>query len=518
VNCKRQVRGVFFSGHNIRSYGEEMVLHTIDLTAAYWAEKKLTACIILLLLEIFMDGAKAASQSEIERHLELGKDFLARGQLGDALTHYHAAVEGDPDNYLTYFKRGTVYLALGKARFALGDLSKVLELKPDFTAARHQRGSVHLKLGDYDNAEIDLHNVLENEPSNEEVFYMYSKINPAREQMHQVHQLIAQSDHRNAITLISQLLEISPWSTTLREQRANCYINEEDILSAVSDLRSVNRLSQDSTSGYYRLSVLLYQLGHASDALKEIRECLKLDPEHKDCFPFYKKLKKVEKALSSAQESLEEKAYEDCISSAERTLKHEDEIPMILFSAKQLSCTCHVKTGEHVKAVDMCGQALDLHKDPSVLCDRAEAYLETEMYDDAIHDYQQALEIDEHLQRARDGIETVKMRQKQAERRDYYKILGVPRTATKQQIIKAYRKMAQKWHPDSYQGDQKKMAEKKFIDVAAAKEVLTDPEKRKQFDMGEDPLDPEANQGFRGQNPFHHFQHGSPFQFKFHFN
>lgn len=68
--------------------------------------------------------------------------------------------EGDPENYLTYFKRGTVYLALGKARFALGDLSKVLELKPDFTAARLQRGSVHLKLGDYSNAEIDLHSVV----------------------------------------------------------------------------------------------------------------------------------------------------------------------------------------------------------------------------------------------------------------------------------------------------------------------------------------------------------------------
>lgn len=55
--------------------------------------------------------------------------------------------------------------------------------------------------------------------------------------------------------------------------------------------------------------------------------------------------------------------------------------------------------------------------------------------------------------------------------------------------------------------------------MAAAKEVLTDPEKRRQFDMGEDPLDPEGGQNnFRGQNPFQHFQHGSPFQFKFHFN
>jgi len=40
-----------------------------------------------------------------------------------------------------------------------------------------------------------------------------------------------------------------------------------------------------------------------------------------------------------------------------------------------------------------------------------------------------------------------------------------------------YRKAAQKWHPDNFQGDEKKIAEKKFIDIAAAKEVLTDPGK-----------------------------------------
>lgn len=93
------------------------------------------------------------------------------------------------------------------------------------------------------------------------------------------------------------------------------------------------------------------------------------------------------------------------------------------------------------------------------------------------------------------------------------------RTATKQEIVKAYRKAAQKWHPDNFQGDEKKIAEKKFIDVAAAKEVLTDPEKRQQFDNGEDPLDPEARANpFRNGNPFAQFHHGSPFQFKFHFS
>ena len=41
--------------------------------------------------------------------------------------------------------------------------------------------------------------------------------------------------------------------------------------------------------------------------------------------------------------------------------------------------------------------------------------------------------------------------------------------------MKAYRNLAMEWHPDKYEGEDKKMAEKKFIDIAAAKEVLTDP-------------------------------------------
>lgn len=50
------------------------------------------------------------------------------------------------------------------------------------------------------------------------------------------------------------------------------------------------------------------------------------------------------------------------------------------------------------------------------------------------------------------------------------------RTAQKKEILKAYRKLAQQWHPDNFQDEEeKKKAEKKFIDIAQAKEVLTDP-------------------------------------------
>lgn len=471
----------------------------------------------------FILGAKSTtSKAQVEMHLEQGREMLARGQLAEALNHYHKAVEGDPENYLTYFKRGTVYLALGKARFALSDFAKVLDIRPDFTAARAQKGTVHLKLAEYDQAEFELGLVLQEDPYSEEVRYQFDRVYPAKEQLELIHDLQQRGDWHNVVTLLTQLLEISPWSANLREARANAYLEIGDQLAAVSDLRSVNRLTQDSTVGYFKLATLLYEIGHAADALKEIRECLKLDPEHQDCFPFYKKVKKIDKFLADAQALSDNHQYAECIETASKVLKNEKHVQMVIFGAKQLLCRCTVKNEQYTEAIQHCREALDIYKDPQVLCDRAEAYLGTEMFDDAVHDYQAAIELDEHLQRAKEGIEKAKRLQKQSERRDYYKILGVKRTATKQEIVKAYRKMAQKWHPDNFANNEaeKKIAEKKFIDIAAAKEVLTDPEKRRQFDQGEDPLDPEASQNpFRGGgHPFHHFQHGSPFQFKFHFS
>lgn len=67
--------------------------------------------------------------------------------------------------------------------------------------------------------------------------------------------------------------------------------------------------------------------------------------------------------------------------------------------------------------------------------------------------------------------------------RDFYQVLGLPRTASADDVKKAYRRLARQYHPDLHSGSKKTEMEKKFKELNEANEVLSDPDKRKKYDQ-----------------------------------
>lgn len=179
-------------------------------------------------------------------------------------------LDGDPSNYLTYYKRGTVFLALGKAKQALQDWDKVLKLNSDFTPVRLQRAHVLLKQAEFTEAASEYNYVLKIENNHQEALDGLEKIQQAIDDYEEAKLSIQYKDYDKGIEYLTRAIETCPWAVELREMRAELYVHGGDEINAISDVRFTTKLMSDNTIGYFKLSSMLYRLGNIEDSLKYV--------------------------------------------------------------------------------------------------------------------------------------------------------------------------------------------------------------------------------------------------------
>lgn len=200
-----------------------------------------------------------------------------------------------------------------------------------------------LKQGRLDEAHVDLEWVLRHDPEHQEGNQLYVMIEPLKEAIRRAYFHMEESSYPEAVDLLTRLLNDLPWDVKLREMRSQAYEKVGDLAGAISDLRVTTKMIPDNTDGFLRMSQLHYQLAEVDESLATIRECLKLDSDHKQCHSHYKKVKKLASQVNAMNEFTKENQYSECIGKANAALKTESQIPLVVHMIKAKKCHCSSK-------------------------------------------------------------------------------------------------------------------------------------------------------------------------------
>ncbi|KAJ9083633.1 hypothetical protein DSO57_1032774 [Entomophthora muscae] len=484
---------------------------------------------------VLISATLADNSMTTEQILAQANELLSSGKFSEAFNSYSEAIKMDPENYITYFKRATASMTLGRNQVAIEDLTRLLSLKPDFTKGLLQRGKLHLKLGNFNEALGDVTKFSESSPGNAQASELLKAIQESKERFLQAEKLLENKKHEEASEHLSEVLRNAPHFIEARRKRAFSAISRNEYDGAIGDWTRIVALSPSDQDSLANLAhVYYYSLYEPESALKNVKQYLHSDPEHKRFKTLFRQLKNSEKQLAKLDVHVQKKYWKDAVDLLEGTeetsglLKQvEDKVLEMMTSVgsthpgpnklsgklHNAACLAYSRLRD-AKTIDFCNKALEI--DPEnikSLVARSEMFIKQELYERAIEDLTKAYEASDKDQKIGEKLQKARLLLKQSKQRDYYKVLGVPRSASQRQIKAGFRKLAAQWHPDKYRGDlPKEKIQEKMAEINQAYEVLSNEELKQRFDNGDDPNDPTGGQEHHG-NPF---QGGGGQFFKFH--
>merc|ERR1712038_702140 len=276
-----------------------------------------------------------------------------------------------------------------------------------------------------------------------------------------------------------------------------------DYYGVISDTGKILKVHTKHLEAYELRGKAYYKLGELDMATTHFREALLLDPEHKGCKAGHKLIKSIQKKDRRGDTSMIEGEYTQAIEHWWAAIELDPTLnsfhrPTLLKIVK-----AHSKAGQHQEAIREAKKYMGEREDMDGFFAMGDVYTAAEMWQEAVNLYRQAMEFEpnDRQQETKQKLREAEVALKQSKEKNYYKILGLQRNASKKEIKKAYRDLALEWHPDK-NADNKEEAEKKFQDISEAYEVLSDEELKGKYDRGEEVFE---NQGGGGGGRPHGF-------------
>ncbi|KAL2229404.1 dnaJ protein P58IPK homolog [Sesamum indicum] len=425
-----------------------------------------------------------------------------------------AAIDGKPGDPATLFERVSQSIKVKKYSEALAELNAAIEADPALSEAYSHRASVLRQLCRYEESEESYKKFLEMKPGNSAAEKELSQLHQARNALDSADNLFISGDFNKALEYIEKVvLVFSPACSKAKLLKVRLLIATKDYSSAITETGYILKEDEANLEALLLRGRAYYYLADHDVAVRHYQKGLRLDPEHGELKKAYFGLKNLLKKTKSAEDNASKGKLRLAVEDYKAALALDPDHSAYNVHLHLGLCKVLVKLGRGKDAVASCTEALEIDGDlVEALAQRGEAKLLVEDWEGAVADLKSAAEKSPQDMNIREALMKAERSLKLSQRKDWYKILGVSKTASMSEIKKAYKKLALQWHPDK-NVDNREEAEAKFREIAAAYEILGDEDKRTRYDRGEDLDDMGTGMGGGGFNPFG----GGGQQYTFHF-
>ncbi|CAH1253607.1 DNAJC7 [Branchiostoma lanceolatum] len=415
---------------------------------------------------------------------KLGNTLLNCGQHHNALKHFNTAVELCPTFSSFYSGRCECYIGMGLYTDALAEARQSTEVDSKFVSGYQRQAECLLALGRPAEAVKAYTSALEQSGGGEEL----SKALKSAKEISQF-QLVAERDlhkgaSRHVMFYVDKMVKMVPMCSKYKVMKAEILVKQgkyPDALTLVEEVLDVDK----NADALYIHGLCLHYNGDEKGSQTKFNRALDLEPDHKRTLAFLETSCQLAGKKEEGNVAFKSGNYQNAydLYSEALTIDPQNKLTNAkLYNNRAAVC---VKLGRLNEAIQDCTQAIELDSSyVKAISRRATCYMETERFEEAIRDFETLCKLNPTPENEK-LLREAKQQQKLSKQTDFYKILGVERFATANEIKKTYRKLALKCHPDKHVGaseDEKIAMEKKFKAIGEAHKTLSDPVERAKYD------------------------------------
>ncbi|KAK0088967.1 hypothetical protein PV325_010012 [Microctonus aethiopoides] len=433
-----------------------------------------------------VDVPEIMAQVQMER----GKKFYEEKQYKSALAAYSQAIEYCPNVAKYYGNRSACYMMLDQYRDALSDSRKSFEVDPTFIKGYTRAVRCCLKLGDIIEAEAILNTLGQIDPDQAKLATTeLQELNHVQRYIREADAAYAIKDYRKVVYCMDRCCDVSRYCTRFKLMKAECLANLERYQEAQEIANDILYMDRSNVDATYVRGVCLYHQDNVDRAFAYFQEVLRLAPDHTKALTIYKRAKLLKQKKEDGNTAYKAGRYQESYNLYTEALAIDPRNKVANTKLHYNRALSAAKLGRLNESITECTEALNLDENYlKAILKRGSCYMDLQEYEEAVRDFERACRINKSrdnrrlLMDAKDALKRSKIK-------DYYKILGVDRAASIEDIKKAYRKRALVHHPDRHSNasdTEKKEEEKKFKEVGEAYSILSDPKKRSRYDRGGD--------------------------------